>query len=83
MTVKLTDVELPLASVAVQVTEVTPTGKPEPGGREYVMAGEGSQLSVAVAANVTGTSKAGLQGMVMFGHGVIFGGVLSRTVTLN
>ena len=48
---------LPLASVAVQVTVVAPTGKPLPEAGEQETTGDGSQLSVAVTENVTGTSK--------------------------
>jgi hypothetical protein len=44
---------LPVASTAVQVTIVKPTGKVEPLGGAHLMAGLGSQLSVAVAVQVT------------------------------
>ena len=44
---------LPLASVAVQLTVVTPNGKDEPEVGEQTMPGLGSQASLAVAVKVT------------------------------
>jgi hypothetical protein len=52
VTVKLHEAVLPLPSVAVQVTAVTPTGKNEPDAGAHVTVRPG-QLSVAVAAKLT------------------------------
>jgi len=74
---------LPLASVAVHVTVVVPTGKPDPDSGEQVTVGEGSQLSVAVAAKLTGTSKLTLHPMAMLAGQVMAGGSVSLTVTVK
>ena len=74
---------LPLASLAVDVTAVVPTGKPDPEAGVEVTVAEGSQLSLAVTENVTGTSRAILQGTVMFAGQVIVGFALSLTVTVK
>src|SRR5437762_14155903 len=53
VTVKLHDFVLPQASVATQLTLLAPFGNAEPDAGAHVTFGLGSQLSVAVALNVT------------------------------
>jgi hypothetical protein len=84
VTVKLQVEVLPEASVAVQLTVVTPTGKqlPEGGLQMIVVPG---QLSVVVAVKVT-TLQASLTvavTAVWFAGQAITGGSMSLTVTVN
>lgn len=80
---------LPLASVAVQVTVVVPTGNVEPDGGVHTTAFGGSgQLSLAVGCGKVVTApEAGGQvaaATEVTGDGqVIVGGVVSVTVTVN
>jgi len=74
-TVKLQVAVLPEASVAVQVTVVTPTGKQLPEGGLHTTTTPG-QLSVAVAVKFTtvqGSEGFGVTTVISHGH-VIVGG---------
>jgi hypothetical protein len=72
------------ASVAVQVTVVTPRGKLEPDAGTQVGVIEPSQLSVAVAVNVTATEHIPAGEFIVIGDGqVTTGGSSSMTVTVN
>src|SRR6185295_15494119 len=83
-TVKLQVAVLPEASVAVQVTVVTPTGKqlPEGGLQTTVTPG---QLSLAVVVKLTtmqGSLTVAVTAVTLAGQ-VITGGCVSFTVTVN
>src|ERR1044072_8312762 len=83
-TVKLQVAVLPEASVAVQVTVVTPTGKQLPEGGLQTTTTPG-QLSLAVVVNLT-TPKASViaaGAAVTLAGQVIEGGCVSFTVTVN
>ena len=78
---------LPAASVALQVTEVVPTGKGEPEGGVQTMPGV-PQLSVAVTTKLTGPlvvaiGQEAIAAELMSPGQVITGGVLSVTITVN
>ena len=76
--------ELVAISVAVQVTVVTPRGKFEPEAGTQVGVSEPSQLSVAVAVNVTATEHIPAGEFIVIGDGqVTTGGSSSLTVTVN
>ncbi len=85
-TVKLHVAVFPELSVAVQVTEVVPTGKGEPDGGLQTTVTPG-QLSVAVAVKFTVALLVGghvaAAATKMFAGQVIVGGVVSVTVTVN
>jgi hypothetical protein len=83
VTVKLQVAVLPLLSLAVEVTVVTPTGNPDPQAGSDVTAGEASQLSVAVTEKGTDTSGSTLHGTLRFAGHVIRGFSVSLTVTLK
>ena len=84
VTVKLQVVlMLPLASVALQDTVVTPCGKVEPDGGVQLLLGFGSQASLAVGLKVT-TAPAGLvQVVVMLAGQLTVGAAVSDTVTVK
>jgi multisubunit Na+/H+ antiporter MnhB subunit len=72
------------ASVAVQVTVVTPRGKVEPDGGVQTGVNEPSQLSVAVAVKVTATEHIPAGEFIVIGAGqVTTGASSSLTVTVN
>ena len=72
------------ASVAVQVTVVTPRGNVEPEGGVQTGVNEPSQLSVAVAVNVTATEHIPAGEFIVIGDGqVTIGASSSLTVTVN
>ncbi len=79
--------EFPLASVAIKVTNVTPTGNVEPDGNPLVcVITNPAQLSVAVGATqlTTAPHMPGVLVVVTFiGHDVNTGNSLSVTVTVN
>jgi hypothetical protein len=79
--------EFPLASVAINVTNVTPTGKVEPDGNPLVcVITDPAQLSVAVGATqlTTAPHMPGVLVVVTFtGHEVKTGNSLSVTETVN
>src|SRR5258708_4483077 len=82
VTVKVQTVALLLASLAVLVTEVMPTGKAKPLGGTLVTVGA-PQLSVALTMKVTllvHWPGAALT-VRLAGHKVKVGGVMSRTMT--
>ena len=86
-TVKLQVAVLPLASVAVQVTVVTPTGIVDPDGGLQTVTTPG-QLSVTVGAVkvtvvLTAGGQAGAATAVTLAGQVIVGGCTSLTVTVN
>lgn len=83
VTVKLQLDELPLASVAVQVTVVVPTGNVLPEAGEQLTDGLGSQMSEAVAVNVTTLPAWLVQVVVMLFGQVIDGAVVSAAVTVK
>src|ERR1041384_2741771 len=83
-TVKLQVAVLPDASVAVQVTVVTPTGKQEPEGGLQTTVTPG-QLSLAVVVKLTtvqGSVTLAATAVTLAGQ-VITGGCVSLTVTVN
>ena len=82
--VKLQVAVLPEASVAVQVTVVTPTGKQVPEGGLQTTVTPG-QLSVAVDVKLTTTQGSPGVGVtaVRLHEQVITGGCVSLTVTVN
>jgi hypothetical protein len=85
VTVKLALPVLPAWSVAVQVTEVVPSGKVEPEDGLHVGVSAPSTLSFAVAVNVT-AFPSGFEVVVeMFDGTVTTGFVVSscETVTVN
>jgi hypothetical protein len=76
------------ASLAVQVTEVVPTGNIEPEGGMHVTVGVPGQLSVAagvvkLTAVLVANGHDGCAVIVIPGQFGNTGGVLSTTVTLN
>jgi len=83
--VNVFDEWLPAASVAIAVTDVVPTAKPEPDGTEYVIVGEAVTASVAVASgeNDTGVNGPVASSVTFAGTVVISGAVVSFTVTVN
>jgi hypothetical protein len=74
---------LPLASCALQVTVVVPSGKVEPEGGAQERIGLGSMVSVAVAVYVTVAPAELVAEAVMLDGTVIVGGVVSVTVTVK
>src|SRR6185295_18502831 len=83
-TVKLQVAVLPEASVAVQVTVVTPTGKQLPEGGLQTTTTPG-QLSLAVVVKLTtvqGSPTVGVTAVTLAGQ-VIVGGCVSFTVTVK
>ena len=84
-TVKLQELLLPLASVAVHVTVVVPMGKVLPEGGTQLIVGWGSQVSVAVAVKVTLALEhwPGSTPMPKLPGQVIDGAIVSRTVTVK
>ena len=83
-TVKLQVAVLPEASVAVQVTVVTPTGKQLPEGGLQTTTTPG-QLSLAVVVKLTtaqGSVMVGVTPVTLAGQ-VIVGGCVSFTVTVK
>ena len=84
MTVNIQLPELVAASVAVQVTVVTPRGNVEPEAGTQTGVIEPSQLSVAVAVKVTATEHIPAGEFIVIGAGqVTTGGSSSTTVTVN
>ena len=81
--VKLAMRSLPWASMAVQVTVVTPSGKMAPEAVEQTTVGAGSALSVAVAAKVTTAPAALVASTVMSAGRLRTGGVVSFTVIVK
>jgi hypothetical protein len=81
--VKLQEDRFPATSVAVHVTVVVPKGNRLPDGGEHTTSGIGSQISVAVAANVTTAPALVMQGTLLLVGQVITGGVVSTTVTVK
>ena len=84
VTVEDDEPRLPAASVAVQVTVVTPNGKVEPDAGEQVAGRDPLTMSIAVAENVA-TAPAGPVASRVTGNPDIDtdGGVVSRTVTVE
>src|SRR5258708_5073270 len=74
--------ELPAASLAVRMTVVVPMGNVEPEAALEVSEVTPT-ASVAVAAKLAVAPAALVASAVMFATGLITGGVVSRTVTLN
>src|SRR5262245_33259773 len=80
--VKVQTVELPLSSVAVQVTVLTPTGKAEPEAGTAMTGTDGSQVSVATGVmNVTIALLLEVQ-TEMFAGQTNVGAVVSVTVNV-
>ena len=77
------DETLPLASVAVQLTDVTPFGKVDPDGGVQAAVAPG-QLSLAVAAKLTvAEQRSGAVEVLMLAGQLTVGFSLSFTVTVN
>ncbi len=74
---------LPLASFAVQVTDVEPAGKPVPEAGEHVTVGAGSTASVAVGAVYVTVVDGPVAGAVTSACAAIAGAVVSWTTTWN
>jgi hypothetical protein len=75
--------EFPLASVAVTVTVVVPTGKSVPDAGLALTTGEASQLSVAVGSvNVTRALLLEVHTATFAGH-VTDGAIVSTTFTVR
>jgi len=70
-------------SVAEQFTVVTPMGKSDPEGGLHVIATAPSTRSLAEALYVTVAPLEEVAFVLIFAGNVRFGGVVSRTVTLN
>src|SRR5204862_3298923 len=84
VTVKVQLFVLPLASVAVEVTVVVPTGKTEPLKGVLVRFVTAPQMSVAVTLKVTLlVHRPEVALTVMFPGQMIVGGCVSRTVTVK
>jgi hypothetical protein len=83
VTVKLQLLVLPLESVAVQLTVVTPFENVEPEGGLHTTVTLAEQLSVALTENVMFEAEhwPGSVGRIMLEGHVIVGGVWSRTTT--
>src|SRR5207253_2816747 len=74
---------LPCASVAEQVTVVTPLGKEEPEAGVQFTVTEPSTMSVAVAVKGTGVPPPPLEGKTIVAGSESEGGVVSCTMTLK
>jgi len=74
---------LPEASVAEQLTVVDPFGNTEPDGGLHATLGFGSQLSLAVAANVAVAPVGPAHSTVLVVGQLIVGAVLSTTFNAN
>jgi hypothetical protein len=74
---------LPLASVAVAVTVVTPFGNVEPEGGEATTLTPGQLSVAAILYAATAVHAFGAVGIEIFAGQVICGGWVSLTVTLN
>jgi hypothetical protein len=78
------DAVLPLASVAVQVTVVVPTGTIEPDGSTQAKVTPGQLSETVGSGKVTVTvGDPGVPTAVIFAGQVIVGGCVSLTVTVN
>ena len=83
VTVKLDDDTLPVKSVAVTFTVVSPNAKVLPLGGVTTTTGAGSTRSAAVTTKLT-TAPVGPVASVMIGSGTVMtGGVVSTTVTVK
>ena len=83
ITSKLFEDELPLESLAVHVTVVSPTAKVEPDAGLQMTEGLGSTRSVADAEKLTTAPPGPVAEIVMSAGTVRIGGAVSRTVTLK
>ena len=83
MTSKVSDTELPAASVAVHVTLVVPTGKIDPDAGTQVTVGTSPEASVAVITKLTLTVPSGMASLTMSTRGPLkIGGTVSTTRTV-
>jgi hypothetical protein len=80
---KLFEVELPLESVALQVTFVVPIGNVEPEAGLHVRDGAGSTVSLALVEKVTTAPPGSLVSTEMSPGTVSVGGVVSRTLIVK
>ena len=84
VTSKVSEIELPAASVAVHVTLVVPTGNVEPDAGTQATVGNTPELSLAVTTKVTTTVPSGRASLTISTSGPSkLGGCVSTTLTVR